>query len=215
MRGSLPNSLQGYRHPTAVSTRPRASTRRIALALGLAVAPTLFAASASAHHILGIPHYKYGADYPQIPYVEVLAQVDQTDLHFTYFPGSPKPGERVRFKLYAVDRLTKKPFVEPLHVEIVRRRALAGDESVGEAFDIRPGVGPEANDFKFFRVFDDADAFDIVVHFPNGAQLEEIRFPFEIGTTDARPLFGGALAILSLTVVSVSVLKRRDRKSVV
>jgi hypothetical protein len=170
--------------------------------------------SALAHHILGLPHYKYGDDYPQIPYVEVLAQVESYDLYFTYFPGTPKPGERIRFKLYIVDRETNEPFREPLRVDMLETRAVRADRVIEGPLTIQPGVGPEANDYKFFYAFSDADAYAVRVHFPNGAsgEFERIAFPVQIGETDTRPLLGGAVLILGLSITSVAVVKRRRKK---
>jgi len=168
---------------------------------------------APAHHILGLPHYKYGDEYPQVPFVEILAQVGDYDLYFTYFPGTPKPGDRVRFKLYAVNRETKEPFREPLPVAVYKTRLIRSDKRITEPFIIRTGVGPEANDYKFFHSFDAADAFEVAVSFPNGDETEVIGFPVKIGVTDTRPLFGGAIALIGLAVVSVAFVKRRKKKA--
>ncbi|MDP6581329.1 MAG: hypothetical protein QF681_11785 [Vicinamibacterales bacterium] len=180
--------------------------RRPLLTLLLVAAlPTVLAA----HHILGIPHYKYGDTYPQIPYLEVIAQVGSTDLDFTYFPGIPRPGERVRFKLYVHDRETGEVFREPLQVAVVRTSWLGDDQVVARPFEIKTGVGPEGNDYKFFLTFEAAEAYQIRVSFPNGDQVEVIPFPVVIGQTDDRPLIIGAVGVLGLTVVVVGIVKRR------
>lgn len=178
------------------------------LAVGVTVA---WPQVAMGHHILGIPHYKYGTDYPQIPYAEVLAEVGDYNIHFTYFPGTPKPGERVRFKLYAFNRETKELFLEPLKV-VFRRKTTFGSEAYGEPTTIRPGVGPEKNDYKFFTSFDEATAYQVEVHFPNDGDIEKIPFPVQIGETDPRPLLLGAIGILGFAVIGVGVAKRRRKK---
>jgi len=167
---------------------------------------------ASAHHIMGIPHYQYGEDYPQLPFAEVKAQVGDYDLHFTYFPGTPKPGERVRFKLYAFTRDTNEPFREPLQVQYFRKRFLRSDVSLGGGEEIRVGKGPEGNDYKFFHAFKDADAFFVTVKFPNGDVMEAVPFPVQIGVTDTRPLLLGAVLTLFLAILVVAVLKRRRKR---
>lgn len=163
------------------------------------------------HHILGIPHYKYGEDYPQIPYLEVIAQVGAMDLDFTYFPGRPKPGEDVRFKLYVHDRTTGEVYRDPLGVRVVRKTFLGGDTPISELFMIHTGSGPERNDYKFFLAFTEAEAYEVRVSFPNGDQVEVIPFPVTIGETDDRPLILGAVGLLGLTVVSVAAVKRRQQ----
>jgi hypothetical protein len=183
--------------------------RKSALALLLFVALPSFVA---AHHILGIPHYMYDENYPQIPFLEVIAQVGQTDLNFTYFPGIPNPGESVRFKLYVHNRDTGEVFRDPLTVHVVSKRFLQGDAAAVEPFEIRPGVGPEKNDYKFFLTFEAAEAYEVRVQFPNGDGVEVIPFPVVIGKTDDRPLLFGAVGILGMTVVSVAMVKKRRRK---
>ena len=167
---------------------------------------------AAAHHILGIPHYKYDENYPQIPFLEVIAQVGPTDLDFTYFPGIPNPGDAVRFKLYVHNRDTGEAFRDPLTVHVVRKRFLQGDAAVVAPFEIRPGVGPEKNDYKFFLTFEAAEAYEVRVQFPNGDGFEVIPFPVVIGKTDDRPLLFGAVGILGMTVVSVAMVKKKRRK---
>jgi len=171
----------------------------------------LVPAPASTHHILGIPHYAYSDEYPQVPFVEVIAQVGTHDLDFTWYPGIPDPGDRLRFKLYVLDRVTGEPYREPLRVEIVRKRFFGGAEAVAQPFEIRTGVGPEANDYKFFHTFDAAEAYEVRVHMPDGERIEMVPFPVTIGRTDDRPLLYGAAGILILAVAVVAVIKRRQR----
>lgn len=181
------------------------------LAAGIALAALMAATPALAHHILGIPHYMYGDDYPQIPYLEVIAQAGPYDLDFTHFPGFPEPGERIRCKLYVRNRETGAPFREPLHVELARRTFPWGSRPAGDPFTIHTGDGPEQNDYKFFVAFEEAEAYEILVHFPNGDIMEEIPFPVVVGRTDDRPLILGAAGLLLAAVVSVAAVKRRKR----
>lgn len=172
----------------------------------------VFPAAASAHHILGIPHYKYSEDYPQIPYLEVLAQVGDHDLVFTHFPGFPRPGEAVRLKLYVHDRKTGEVFREPLSVTVVEKRFLRGAEPVAPPFEIRTGSGPERNDYKFFLTFSEPESYEVRVRFPTAVGDETVPFPVSIGKTDDRPLIFAAAGLLGATVVAVAVVKRRRRR---
>lgn len=169
-------------------------------------------APASAHHILGIPHYKYGTDYPQIPFVEVQATVEQYDMAFTYFPGTPKPGEAVRFKLYVRNRDDEKAFKEPLTVSIYQKTWIGEDRILVENMPIAVGVGPDGNDYKFYYTFDDAEAYEVRLNFPGSKGAEHIPFPVNIGETDDRPLIAAAVLLLLVAVVTVAVLKRRQKK---
>ncbi|MGD8376602.1 MAG: hypothetical protein PVF68_10725 [Acidobacteriota bacterium] len=183
--------------------RPRG---RILICAGLTCLATSFAL---AHHILGIPHYRYDENYPQIPYVEVLAQVGTTELNFTHFPGIPEPGQRVRFKLYVHDRETGEVHRAPLRLEVFRRRFLRSAIPVGPPLEIRTGTGPEANDYKFFLTFPEAEAYEVRLRFPGPDGVETIPFPVTIGRTDDRPLVFGAAGLLAVTILGVAVARRR------
>lgn len=159
------------------------------------------------HHILGIPHYKYSEEYPQIPFVEVIAQTGPYDLDFTYYPGTPKPGEPVRFKLYVKNRETNTPYRSPLEVRFLEDRFLS-DAAVLADQSIAVGTGPEANDYKFYYTFDRPEAFFVELAFEDGDRIERIPFPVTIGETDDRPLIGGAFATLLLSVAVVGGIKR-------
>ena len=185
---------------------PRCSPRTVLVAALLAVA---LPAPAPAHHILGIPHYKYSDEYPQIPYMEVVAQVGPHELVFTHFPGFPEPGEAVRFKLYIHEG--SRVFRQPLRVEVVRKHFLRRGEPVAQPFDIRPGSGPERNDYKFFFTFPQREAYELRLRFPTGEGIETIPFPVVIGKTDDRPLIFGAVGLLALAVASVAAVKKRRR----
>lgn len=185
------------------------------LAPMIALAASLMAAwtGAGAHHILGIPHYRYGEEYPQIPYMEVIAGVGTKELVFTHFPGFPRPGERVRFKLYVRDTSSGEAFREPLQAEVFRISFLGGGERVAAPLTIVPGSGPEHNDYKFFMTFDQAEAYEVRVRFPSPGGDEIIPFPVTIGRTDDRPLVLGAACLLGLTVAAVGLARRRRRRS--
>lgn len=172
----------------------------------------LIAGPAAAHHILGIPHYKYSEEYPQIPFVEVQAQTPDSDVHFTYMPGTPRPGEDVRFKIYAKHRADGTPRTPTMKVEVLKKTFFGGDEPIMDPFEIEPGSGPEAHDFKFFLRFEQAEAYQVRLHYPDDKQMEVIDFPVTIGETDDRPLIAGAFGSLVVAAVAVGVTKRR-RKS--
>lgn len=178
------------------------------LASVITLATIAWPASALAHHILGIPHYKYSEEYPQIPFVEVMAETAKHDLHFTYFPGTPRPGERVRFKLYIKGRDDGAAYKQALEVRFLQQRFLR-DPVLVDSAEIEVGVGPEGNDYKFFHTFDDAEAYLVELQFVDGERIERIPFPVHIGETDDRPLIGGAFALLAVTVLFVGVSKRR------
>ncbi len=130
---------------------------------------------------------------------------------FTHFPGFPEPGEAVRFKLYIRERDGGRVFRQPLRIEVVRKRFLRRSEPVAPPFDIRPGSGPERNDYKFFFTFPEPEAYELRLRFPGGDSFGTIPFPVVIGKTDERPLIFAAAALLALAVASAAVVKKRRR----
>ncbi|MEK6544149.1 MAG: hypothetical protein AABZ44_06925, partial [Elusimicrobiota bacterium] len=90
---------------------------------GLAVAALcLMHAPLYAHHILGIPHYTYDENYPQMPYVKLVERVGRWEFQITGFPGHPKPGERTQWNVYAHDIVTHQPYSGDIrmHAETVK-----------------------------------------------------------------------------------------------
>ncbi len=70
--------------------------------LALAVASFVFVSmpEASAHHILGIPHYSYDEQYPQAPVITYLVDAGPLEVRMTGYPGKPEPGERCALNVY-------------------------------------------------------------------------------------------------------------------
>lgn len=178
------------------------------LSIGLAM---LVAGAAQAHHIIGIPHYAYDESYPQLPFVEIVATSGDWDIRMTYMPGIIEPGQRVRFKLYAVHRETREPLREDLVGQVRRVRFGARPEAAAPAFPIRVGKGPEGNDYKFFQEFPSYDAYEVLVRFefPDGA-VEEIPFPVTVGVTDDTPVLGGAILLVLAAALTVRYLKGKE-----
>lgn len=169
------------------------------------------ATALSAHHIIGIPHYAYDENYPQLPFVEIVATSGPWDIRMTYLPGIIEPNQRIRFKLYAVHRETREPLREDLVGQVRKVRFGQAPEPVAPAFPIRVGKGPEGNDYKFFHEFPSYDEYQVLVRFefPDGG-VEEIPFPVTVGTTDDTPVLAGAVILILLAAVIVRYLKGRD-----
>jgi hypothetical protein len=172
---------------------------------------TALVSPALAHHIMGIPHYAYDKNYPQLPFVETTAQSGDWDLRLTYLPGVVEPGQRIRFKLYGKNRVSGDPLRVPL-VGQARKVAFGSKpKPLGEAFPVRVGKGPEGNDYKFFLTFPDYDSYEILIRFEfPGGSVEEIPFPVAVGVTDDTNLLIGAVGLLCFAVICVRVVKTRE-----
>ena len=62
-------------------------------AVSATVVLILLASSAAAHHILGLPHYSYKENYPQVPVLEYPATTGPYEVLLVCYPGKPNPGE--------------------------------------------------------------------------------------------------------------------------
>jgi len=75
---------------------------------------------ASAHHILGIPHYSYSENYPQNPTYEYPATSGPYDILLTCYPGEPVPGNPTDLAFYIKDRKSGQPYNQPITVRVLR-----------------------------------------------------------------------------------------------
>lgn len=165
---------------------------------------------AYAHHILGIPHYKYSEEYPQIPFVEVMATTGDFLFNFTYYPGNPNPNSDVRLKLYIKNQKTGKAYREPLKAEILEQHTFGDDRRIEGPLSLLTGKGPEANDYKLFKKFPEAESYLLRVFFPIESRVDIIDFPITIGQTVRMPFIFGAIGLLAVIIVIVAFVKRRQ-----
>lgn len=80
----------------------------------------LFAAQAGAHHILGLPHYSYKENYPQVPTLEYPAKSGPYEILMTCYPGKPKPGEAANLAIYIKDETSGQPYNHPVQVRVLQ-----------------------------------------------------------------------------------------------
>ena len=76
--------------------------------------------SAVAHHILGLPHYSYKDNYPQVPTLEYPATTGPYDVLMTSYPGKPTPGEAATVAFYIKDHNSGKPYGHPVTVQVLK-----------------------------------------------------------------------------------------------
>jgi len=80
----------------------------------------LLPAIAEAHHILGLPHYSYKENYPQVPTLEYPAQAGPYDILLTSYPGKPLPGETANIAIYVKNRQTGTPYEQPVELRVLQ-----------------------------------------------------------------------------------------------
>ena len=112
------------------------------------------AAAASAHHILGIPHYAYNEQYPQTPILTYLVNAGPHQIKMTGYPGIPRPNEFCSYNVYIQRLDDKKPFDGPVTFSVIRNELVGKDPVIYGPVEARldqavykfyPRFGSEAN----------------------------------------------------------------------
>jgi len=80
----------------------------------------LIVAAACAHHILGLPHYSYKENYPQIPTLEYPAKSGPYQVLLTCYPGKPEPGEAANLAIYIKDEVNNEPYGQSIQVRVLQ-----------------------------------------------------------------------------------------------
>ena len=81
--------------------------------------------AAQAHHVLGLPHYSYLKEYPQVPRLDLETQVGRYFAVCTVMPGNPKPGETFRVHIYVKNTVTGMPYERKMEF-VIREKAFFG-----------------------------------------------------------------------------------------
>ena len=162
--------------------------------------------SAEAHHQLGLPHYLYNEEYPQIPTMVIDAEAEGYDITFSIYPGNPQPGDIVRVSAYIKHAMTGAVYTKPVELSVSTVKFLRGEKF----FDDPKPVGSEYNEYKASYKFDDAEEYLVNLKFePRPGFYETIPFPVVIGKTRFSfvPIVAGAIFVGAF--VAVGYTKKR------
>ncbi len=80
----------------------------------------LWVGTAGAHHILGLPHYSYKENYPQVPTLEYPATSGPYQILLTCYPGKPQPGEAANLAIYIKDETSNEPYAQSIQVRVLQ-----------------------------------------------------------------------------------------------
>jgi hypothetical protein len=162
------------------------------------------------HHQLGLPHYLYSEDYPQIPTMVVDADAEGYNVTFSTFPGNPRPGETVRIKIYIKHKLSGKVYTEPIQMSVSRMTFFGGET---EMVSPRKLIS-DYNEYKMSYQFEEAEKYLINITFePRKDFFEKIPFPIIIGKTNFNLvpiIFGAVLLVIFIVVGFVKRGKDKD-----
>jgi hypothetical protein len=162
--------------------------------------------SAHAHHQLGLPHYLYNEEYPQIPTMVIDAEAEGHDVTFSIYPGNPQPGDIVRVSAYIKHAMTGIVYAKPITLSVSTVKFLRGEKF----FDDPKPVPSEYNEYKASYRFEDPEKYLVNVTFePRPGFFETIPFPVVIGKTQFSvvPIVAGVIFVGAF--VAVGITKKR------
>ncbi|MFQ5639715.1 MAG: hypothetical protein ACE5IR_17155 [bacterium] len=174
--------------------------------LWLLLMPT---ASGLSHHQLGLPHYLYSKNYPQIPTMVIDADAEGYVVTFSIFPGNPRPEQTVRIKVYIKNKLTGEVYAKPIDISVSKETFLGGETEVAAPTEVQC----DYNEYKRSYIFQEAEKYFINVTFePRPGFFERIPFPVVIGQTNFNmvPIFFGAVFLMIF--IGVGFTKKRQVK---
>ncbi|MEO2006936.1 MAG: hypothetical protein ABGY41_22910 [Candidatus Poribacteria bacterium] len=180
---------------------------RTALPCALAVA---VATIAHAHHQLGLPHYLYSEEYPQIPTMVIDAEAEGYSVTFSIYPGNPQPGDTVRVSAYIKHAMTGIVYERPVELSVSTVKFLRGEKF----FDEPKPVSPEYNEYKVSYRFEEAEKYLVNLTFePRPGFFETIPFPVVIGKTQFSvvPIVAGVIFLGSFLAVGFTKKRGRGR----
>ncbi len=135
--------LPGRSRARIKKSHPPEKSSRTAMAAVILVS-ALLPASAAAHHILGLPHYSYKENYPQVPILEYPASTGPYDILLTSYPGRPIPGETANLAFYIKNRDSGQPYQEPIRVRILRTFTFGRSLEVLSSLEVIPYEQPHS-----------------------------------------------------------------------
>jgi ferredoxin-type protein NapH len=202
----------------AIGPPKRARAKAIAPAHGSLIAVLFWAALAAAvlappaalaHHILGLPHYSYKENYPQVPTLEYPAVTGPYDVLLTSYPGRPVPSEPANVAFYIKNSTSGEPYAKPVTVRVLQTFTF------GRNRELQPPIRLQPFDqlHKLAVTFDREGEYIVELTMDVEGQPEVIPFLMVVGEpSSAWSVLISVGAGLALFVVVVRAIKiKRDR----
>lgn len=166
---------------------------------------------ATAHHILGIPHYAYDESYPQAPVITYSIEAGPYLIKVTGYPGKPAPNELSQVHAYIVRRDDASAIYSGAIEARLERDGLLGSTVVWGP----TGTRFESNLHKLSPQFGDEGRYRLRLEMQLEGQPYEIDFPLVVGepaSASATLLgWGGALAFFVVLVRAARIKLERRR----
>lgn len=216
----LPGRKRAYikQHPAARSgalrrLRDKIHARRRGIASATAVIVLLVAnAAAYAHHILGLPHYSYKENYPQVPTLEYPATTGPYDIVMTSYPGVPTPGEAANVAFYIRNRDTDVPFGSAVTVRVLQTATFGRNKTILEETRLLP----LDKTHKMSVTFPEDGEFVVELTMDVEGKTEVIPFLMVAGhptaTASILASIGGGLALFIIVVRAIKIKAKRHQR---
>ena len=168
--------------------------------------------SALGHHILGLPHYSYKENYPQVPTLEYPAATGPYDILMTSYPGKPVPGEPAAIAFYIRNRESGQPYGQPVTVRALQTTTF------GRNKEVYPSTQHYAFDnlHKCNVTFADDGEYIVELTMNVEGQTEVIPFLMVAGEPTATVsiviAIAGSLLVFLVVVRAIKIKRDRRRK---
>ncbi|MBL1216227.1 MAG: 4Fe-4S binding protein [Planctomycetes bacterium] len=167
---------------------------------------------AYAHHILGLPHYSYKDNYPQVPTLEYPATSGPYEILMTCYPGIPIPGEAANIAFYIKDKVADQPYDgPPVSVRVLQTATFGQNQEIVPATEI----SAFDNLYKLSAVFDTDGEYIVELSVQVEGRTEVIPFRMIAGDPSATPsilaAIGGGMIVFLVAVRAVKIKRERHR----
>ena len=181
----------------------RSGSVRVGRLLLSAILLASLAVPAMAHHVLGRPSYSLNEDSNTPPSMNIETQIGDYLVTAMVYPAFPRPNEPGRINLYAVHLDTQQPLNTGVSFSV-------RDESWFKT-DIEQ-LGAQVLDDNVYRQgfeFHNNGSYIITASFEAGGEPYQVDFPLRVGNPPPIGLVGGAVGLVVLVLLGVTLVQRR------
>ena len=176
--------------------------REVVAALVLAAV----AAGADAGHVVGLGHYRYEAGLVR-PLLRLSAVVDDRVFEVSAYPGDPRPGEVVDFKVTVKDAREGRAVADRVACTVHRVNVLGARRRIADR------QGGEGRGDRFRVALPDDAEYDVTFAIEGGGRTTALSFPMVAGRPGSPwtilGSFAGGLAVFIAGVVATGRIRER------
>jgi len=186
---------------------PRAKAATIATILAVAA---LVPTTAHGHHILGLPHYSYDENYPQVPVLEYETTMGPYSVLLQSYPGKPKPGDQTNLAFHIKNTEAKRSRTEPIKVRVLQTFTFGSNREVLST-TVEP-IGEVL--YRIYPTFPDEGEYVVELTMDVDGEEQTVGFLMVVGdpspTTSILVALGCGLGVFLITIRAIK--KKRQRR---